>query len=73
MVELPPGSSVADLFQRLAVEVDPLFGELTDDDSGLFGVNLLVLNGEQLRFPRDTHSLLPSRTELHLIPPISGG
>lgn len=72
LVELPVGSTVGQLFERLAAEY-PLFRQLTDDDSSLYGVNLLVLDGERLAFPRDTARALEDNAELHLIPPITGG
>jgi molybdopterin converting factor small subunit len=72
VVELPVGSTVGQLFERLAAEY-PLFRQLTDDDSSLYGVNLLVLDGERLAFPQDTARVLEDKSELHLIPPITGG
>jgi molybdopterin converting factor small subunit len=72
VLELPVGSTVGQLFERLAAEY-PLFRQLTDDDSSLYGVNLLVLDGKRLAFPRDTAQALEDNAELHLIPPITGG
>ena len=72
-VELPVGTTVAGLFRQLASEAHPLFGRLTEDDSSLYGVNLLVLNGERIRFPADISRELQADAVLHLIPPITGG
>ena len=72
-VELPAGSRVKDLFQYLAAETHPLFGQLGDDDSSLYGVNLLILDGDRLSFPGDLARPLSADAQLHLIPPITGG
>jgi molybdopterin converting factor small subunit len=72
-VELPVGSSVKDLFRHLAAQTHPLFGQLVDDDSSLYGVNLLILDGDRLSFPGDLTRRLSPGAQLHLIPPITGG
>lgn len=72
-LELPAGSTIGDMLGRLVTEVHPLFGQLGDDDSTLYGVNLLVLDGERLTLPRDADRPLSDGAEVHLIPPIAGG
>ena len=72
-VELSAGTTVRHLFEHLAAEAHPLFGQLVDDDSSLYGVNLLVLDGDRLSFPRDLDRSLAPNSHLHLIPPITGG
>jgi molybdopterin converting factor small subunit len=72
-VVLPSGATLGELFRQLAAEVHPLFGQLADDDTSLYGVNLLVLDGERLSFPRDLDRRPRDGAELHLIPPIVGG
>jgi molybdopterin converting factor subunit 1 len=60
-VELPPGSTVAELRQALALACPAL--------AGLLARSAVALNGE---FARDTDPV-PEQAEISLLPPVSGG
>jgi len=60
-IELPPGSSVGDLRQRLEAEFPGL--------KSLLERSALAVNDEFA----DDSSIIPSNAEMALLPPVSGG